>query len=41
MKEEEKIPCHVCKKMIPKSASVHAEGEDYVLHFFNTACLDY
>ncbi|MBN1271691.1 MAG: DUF3330 domain-containing protein [Candidatus Aminicenantes bacterium] len=42
MKEdEEKIACHVCKKMIPKSAAIHAEGKEYVLHFCNTACLDY
>ena len=32
-KEEEKIACHVCKKMIPKAAAVHSEG--------NTECLDY
>jgi len=42
MKEKiEKIPCHVCKKMIPKAAALHAEGRDYVLHFCNIECLDY
>jgi len=42
MKEDaEKISCHVCKKMIPKAAALHAEGQDYVLHFCNTECLDY
>jgi len=38
---EEKIACHVCKATIPKSAAVHAEGEEYVLHFCNLDCLDY
>lgn len=38
---EEKIACHVCKKMIPKATAVHAEGEEYVLHFCNLDCLDY
>ena len=41
MKEEEKIACHVCKKEIPKAAAVHAEGQDYVLHFCNVECMDY
>jgi len=45
MKEEkvksEKIACHICKKMIPKAAAVHAEGQDYVLHFCDTSCLDF
>jgi len=42
MKEKvEKIPCHVCKKMIPKAAAVHAEGRDYVLYFCDIDCLDY
>ncbi len=39
--EVEKIPCHVCKKMIPKAAALHAEGQDYVLHFCDISCLDY
>ena len=30
-KKEEKIACHVCKKMIPKAAAVHPEGEEYHL----------
>jgi len=38
---EEKIACHVCKTMIPKATAVHAEGEEYVLHFCNLDCLDY
>ena len=37
----QKISCHVCKKMIPKSAALNAEGEEYVLHFCNTECMDY
>jgi ribosomal protein S26 len=42
MKEKvKKIPCHICKKMIPKAAAVHAEGRDYVLHFCDIDCLDY
>jgi hypothetical protein len=39
--KEGKIACHVCKKMIPKAAALHAEGEEYVLHFCNIGCLDY
>jgi len=38
---EEKIACHVCKTMIPKATAVHAEGEEYVLHFCNLDCMDY
>jgi YHS domain-containing protein len=42
MKEDiEKIACHVCKKIIPKAAALHAEGQGYVLHFCNVECLDY
>jgi len=37
----EKIACHVCKKMIPKAAALHAEGQGYVLHFCEIKCLDY
>jgi hypothetical protein len=37
--ENEKIACEVCKKMVPKAAAVHAEGEEYVLHFCDTSCL--
>lgn len=39
--EEEKISCHVCKKVIPKAAALHAEGQDYVFYFCETKCLDY
>jgi len=39
--KEEKIACHVCKKMIPKATAMHAEGEEYVLHFCNLDCMDY
>jgi hypothetical protein len=39
--KEGKIACHVCKKMIPKAAALHAEGEEYVLHFCDIGCLDY
>jgi len=39
--EEEKIDCHVCQKMIPKAAALHAEGQEYVLHFCSLECLDY
>ena len=39
--ENEKIACEVCKKMVPKAAAVHAEGEGYVLHFCNTSCMDF
>ena len=41
MKEEEKLSCHVCKKLIPKATALNAEGEEYVLHFCNIECLDY
>jgi hypothetical protein len=40
-KKEKKLPCHVCKKMIPKAAALHPEGQDYVLHFCSLECLDY
>jgi len=39
--KEEKLPCHICKKMIPKAAALHAEGQGYVLHFCSSECLDY
>jgi len=39
--QEKKIACHVCKEMIPKAAALHAEGQDYVLHFCSLECLDY
>ncbi|MBN2244739.1 MAG: DUF3330 domain-containing protein [Candidatus Aminicenantes bacterium] len=39
--EQEKIACHVCKKVIPKSAALQAEGKDYVYYFCHTDCLDY
>lgn len=38
---KDKIACHVCKTMIPKATAVHAEGEEYVLHFCNLDCMDY
>jgi len=37
--DNEKIACHVCKKMIPKAAAVHAEGAEYVHYFCDTSCL--
>ena len=40
-KETEKIACHVCQKMIPKAAALHAEGKEYVLHFCDISCLDH
>lgn len=40
-KENEKISCHVCKRMIPKAAALHMEGEEYVLHFCDIGCMDY
>ncbi len=39
--ENEKVACHICQKMIPKSAALHAEGIDYVHHFCDTSCLAY
>ncbi len=42
MKEDnEKISCHVCKKIIPKAAALHSEGQEYVAHFCNVECMDY
>lgn len=38
---KEKISCHVCAKIIPKAAAVHAEGEEYVIHFCDLDCLDH
>jgi hypothetical protein len=38
---EEKIACHVCKKMIPKATALHAEGGEYVFHFCDLGCMDY
>ena len=40
-REKEKIECHICKKMIPKAAALHAEGREYVLYFCDISCLDY
>ncbi len=40
-KEEKKIACHVCKKIIPKATAIHAEGEKYVLHFCDIECMNY
>lgn len=37
--DQEKIPCQVCRKMIPKAAALHAEGRDYVHYFCDTKCL--
>ena len=39
--KEEKIACHICREMIPKAAALHAEGQDYVVHFCSLDCLDY
>lgn len=39
--KEEKIACHICQKMIPKAAALHAEGKEYVFHFCDIECLDY
>ena len=42
MKDDmEKIACHICKKIIPKAAALHSEGQEYVLHFCNVECIDY
>jgi len=40
-KKEEKIACHVCKKIIPKAAALHAEGKEYVLYFCHIDYLNY
>lgn len=39
--EEEKIACNVCQKIIPKASALHAEGQEYVVHFCNIECLDH
>ncbi len=39
--KQKKIPCHICKKEIPKAAALTAEGEGYVLHFCDISCLDH
>jgi YHS domain-containing protein len=41
VEKEEKIACHVCRKIIPKAAALHAEGKEYVHYFCNTACLEH
>ena len=38
---EEKISCCVCKKDIPKSAAMSAEGEEYVRHYCSLDCMDF
>ena len=38
---EEKIICCVCKKEIPKSAAMSAEGEEYVRHYCSLECMDF
>ncbi|MFC2168740.1 DUF3330 domain-containing protein [Acidobacteriota bacterium] len=39
--KQEKISCHICKKEIPKTAAMTAEGKEYVLNFCDISCLDY
>ncbi len=36
---EDKIPCAVCRELIPKAAALHAEGEGYVEYFCGPECL--
>ena len=40
-KHDDKIACQVCKKEIPKSAAMTAEGAEYVQYFCDIGCLDY
>jgi len=40
-KNEEKIPCYVCKRLISKAVALHPEGKDYVLNFCSIECMDY
>ena len=37
--EQEKIPCEVCKKHVPRSAALTFEGSDYVIHFCSNECM--
>ncbi len=39
--DREKITCHVCRKMIPSATALHAEGQEYVLHFCDIGCLEH
>ena len=41
IEKKEKLACEVCRKEIPKAAALHAEGQDYVLHFCSIVCLDF
>jgi len=39
--DDHKIACQVCKKEIPKSAALNAEGAEYVQYFCDIGCLDH
>ncbi len=41
MEELNKISCEACKKEIPESVVVTAEGAEYVLHFCCPDCRDH
>lgn len=36
--EEVKVACEICRKEIPRSAAIHAEGLEYILHFCGLPC---
>lgn len=36
--EPEKVPCAVCKKLIPTSQAISPEGHEYVLYFCGGKC---
>jgi YHS domain-containing protein len=37
----QKIPCEVCKKEIPKSVALTAEGMDMIAYFCSVECMNY
>lgn len=39
--DKEKIACQVCRKEIPKAVALHPAGQEYILNFCSTECLDF
>ena len=39
--EIEKLHCEICKKEIPKSVVITAEGAEYIHHFCSIECHDH
>jgi hypothetical protein len=41
MTEHKKLSCEICKKEIPRSVAVSAEGAEYVHHFCSEDCREH